>query len=88
MKLILIDKQYRVTKNNSQPYITLKFKNLDNGKEATYNIWGFVHNKEESLKHIWDEAQKAMIGDSYILHFQKMDIQGQLQFIVTCLKRL
>ena len=87
MKLELISKTYNITKNK-QPYITLNFKYLDTGKEVTYNIWGFVHQKEQDLIHIWEAAQKAVVGQKFIVHFQKVEVQEQLQFIVTCLKRL
>lgn len=84
MKLLLTATQNKSTKN-SLPYIELTFKYPDKEKVVKYCVWSFIHNKENGLEAVWNKALTAKVGSTYNLHFQKVVIQEQLQFVVTCL---
>lgn len=88
MKLILTAIRHRTTNHNDLPYVTLSFYYPAKEKEVEYNVWSFVHNEANGLKHVWDNVQNAEVGKAYYVHFQKMHINDQMQFVVTSFVRL
>ena len=84
MKLILTAVKNKTTKN-SLPYIELTFKYPDKEKVVTYRVWSFIHNKENGLEAVWNNALDAKVGSTYNLHYQKLVFQEQLKFVVTYL---
>lgn len=69
---------------NKLPYIELTFKYPDKDKVVKYCLWSFVHNKENGLEQVWNKALGAEIGKMYNMHYQKAQIHGQTQFVITC----
>lgn len=85
MKLLLTSIINKQTAKNNLPYMELTFKYPERDKTVKYCVWSFVHNKENGLQQVWNKALAAKIGTLYNMHFQKATIQGQLQFVITCL---
>ena len=84
MQLILTAVKNKSTWNNL-PYFELIFKYPDNEKVVKYRVWSFIHNKENGLEAVWNNALTAKVGSTYNLHYQKLVFQEQLQFVITCL---
>ena len=84
MKLLLTAVENKSTKN-SLPFFELTFKYPDKEKVVKYCVWSFIHNKENGLEAVWNKALTAKVGSTYNIHYQKLVIQEQLHFVITCL---
>ena len=84
LKLLLTAVENKSTKN-SLPFFELTFKYPDKEKVVKYCVWSFIHNKENGLEAVWNKALTAKVGSTYNIHYQKLVIQEQLHFVITCL---
>lgn len=88
MKLILTKVTHKQTAQNAHPYIELTFYYGEKKKSVVYSVWSFIHNDANSLKNVWDNAQKAQVGQTFNLRFQKVLIDDKEQFVVTMLEEI
>lgn len=83
MKLILTKITHKATVQNNLPYTEMTFYYGEKNKSVVYSVWSFVHNEKNNLKQVWDNAQRAEVGQTFNVQFQKVLIDDKLQFVVT-----
>lgn len=88
MKLTLTKITHKQTVSNALPYVEMTFYYPEKSKTVVYSVWSFIHTEANNLIHVWDNAQKAQVGKTYNLRFQKTEIDGRQQFVVTMLEEI
>lgn len=88
MKLILTEITRKQTVQNAHPYIEMTFYYGEKNKTVVYSVWSFIHTEANHLRHVWDNAEKAQVGQTFNLRFHKADIDGKEQFVVTMLEEI
>lgn len=88
MKLILTKITHKQTVHNALPYIEMTFYYGEKKKTVVYSVWSFIHTEANNLLHVWENAQKAEVGQTFHLRFQKVMIDDKEQFVVTMLDEI
>ena len=88
MKLILTDAELKRTTSNDLDYIVLSFFYPAKNKSVQYSVWSFIHTEANGLAKVWTNATRAEVGGVYNVHFEKRQVNGLTQFVVTMLDRV